>query len=124
MLIVDELVKSAHDLSEGGLAVALAECCITDRNNPIGCSISIESELRPDILLFSESQSRFIISVSEGNVDKVSAALREAAVSFLEIGRVGGDSMTIDSLVECSLAELSDAYHSTLYRYMDQPIQA
>ena len=118
------LVKSCHDLSEGGLAIGLAECCITDRENQVGCEVSIDSDLRPDILLFAESQSRFIVSISEKNLDKASSMLTKAGVMFKEIGTVGGDSLKINSLIDCSLNDLSEAYFATLTQYMDQPIQS
>jgi len=122
-LIVTGIVKSCHDLSEGGIAVALAECCITDRENQIGCSVEIESSLRPDIMLFSESQSRFFISVAAEDADAALSSLKKAGIVATKIGAVGGDRVKINSLIDCSLADLSKAYFSTLHDYMDQPIQ-
>jgi phosphoribosylformylglycinamidine synthase len=123
-LITSGLVKSAHDLSEGGLAVGLAECCMTDKRSQIGCEIRIDSDLRADILLFAESQSRFVITVSERGMTTVKDKLHDAGVPFAEIGRVGGDSLRIQSLIECPISDLSEAHYTTLYRHMDQPIQS
>jgi phosphoribosylformylglycinamidine synthase len=110
-------------LSEGGLAIGLAECCMTDRNNQIGCDVSVDSDLRPDVLLFSESQSRYIITTTAQDLDHVTDKLRGAAIPFAEIGAVCGDRLRIGSLVDCQVSDLSKAHYETLYRYMDQPIQ-
>ncbi len=123
-LITSQLTKSVHDLSEGGLAVALAECCITDRENQIGCDVTLESNMRPDALLFAESQSRFIITASEGNLKRALATLQNAGVPFSEIGRVGGHSLCIGNMISCPLSDLSEAHFRTLYRFMDQPIES
>jgi len=53
------LIKSAHDCSEGGLAVALAECCVTGPRS-VGAAVDLKDEIRPDCLLFGESQSRIV----------------------------------------------------------------
>ncbi|MBI5682210.1 MAG: phosphoribosylformylglycinamidine synthase subunit PurL [Deltaproteobacteria bacterium] len=70
------IIKSAHDLSEGGLAVALAECCISSpANGHIGAIVNFKStlqtpnsELRTDSLLFGETQSRIIVTLEEKNL--------------------------------------------------------
>ncbi len=122
-LITSGLLKSAHDLSEGGFAVALAECCMTDRNNQIGCEVNIDSDLRPDVLLFAESQSRYIITATVQNLKGVTDKLNKASVPFAEIGTVGGDRLRIGSLIDCQVSDLSKAHYETIYRYMDQPIR-
>ena len=61
-LIDKGLIKSAHDVSDGGLAVALAEACVMNREKQIGCEININVKGRKDFAMFSESQSRIIIS--------------------------------------------------------------
>ncbi len=85
-------VQSAHDLSEGGLAVALAECCM-GRN--LGANINVETGLRPDLALFSESQSRILISVSPQNVEKVKQLAEQQGVPFTELGKVGSEQLMI-----------------------------
>ena len=58
------LLHSAHDISDGGLAVALAECCIGGPEKPLGARIETHEMIRGDALLFSESQSRIVVSLS------------------------------------------------------------
>ncbi|QNK56607.1 phosphoribosylformylglycinamidine synthase subunit PurL [Paenibacillus sp. PAMC21692] len=87
------LVASAHDLSEGGIAVALAESCISGR---IGAEVSLTSDLRPDHLLFSESQSRILLSAKPEQADALTALLSKQGVQFEVIGKVSGSSLTIN----------------------------
>ena len=80
------LVQSAHDLSEGGLAVALAESCISGK---LGAEITLESGgLRNDHLLFSESQSRILLSVSAEQAEALASKLAEHKVPARRIGKV------------------------------------
>jgi phosphoribosylformylglycinamidine synthase len=66
------LVNSAHDCSEGGLAVALAECCISNKENVIGAAIdNLDCSIREDALLFGESQSRIIVSCPWEAAEKI-----------------------------------------------------
>lgn len=90
--IQDGLVTSAHDVSDGGLATALAESCI---GGNIGAEVNIESELRRDIALFSESQSRIVLTASADKADELEQALRSAGVITARIGTVKGDRLTI-----------------------------
>jgi phosphoribosylformylglycinamidine synthase len=100
--IYSGLVKSAHDCSEGGLAVALAECCISRqiaRDTPrlIGAQIDLSAvqDVRLDALLFGESQSRVVVSVSALEAVKVLERARIMEVSAIQLGTVGGDSLSI-----------------------------
>jgi len=122
-LIVSGFVKSCHDLSEGGLAVALAESCITDRDNPIGCRIDFAPDLRPDATLFSESQSRFLITADSDSAARVESILEYSGLSFQKIGAVGGDSLVIGDMIDLPLTRLSEIYFSVLPNHMDRPIE-
>jgi phosphoribosylformylglycinamidine synthase len=94
-LIRSDLVSSAHDCSEGGLGVALAECCISGKK-PVGAAIDFgNTGLRPDQLLFNESQSRIVISVRKSNAAAVLAMLEWRGVPARQIGAVGGRNLEI-----------------------------
>ena len=103
-LIREGLVKSAHDCSEGGLAVALAECCFNP-DGLVGAEINVTppSGLRSGFdrkrdacaTLFNESQSRILISITPENLQKTASTLQERQVPFLQLGRVGGDELCI-----------------------------
>jgi phosphoribosylformylglycinamidine synthase len=96
------LVKSAHDCSEGGLAVALAECCIsnlTARGTPrlIGAHVDLSNCPSPrlDALLFGETQSRIIITASAAAAGQVIAQAKRLGIQAEQIGKVGGDELAL-----------------------------
>lgn len=90
--IREGFVQSAHDLSEGGLAVTLAESCIS---GTIGAEINLDSDLRPEAYLFGESQSRILLSVKSKDVEKVKTIAQEIGVTCQEIGKVGSSKLSI-----------------------------
>src|SRR5206468_506973 len=94
-LIREGVVKSAHDCSEGGLAVALAECCFNPEKL-FGAEIDLKAD---DTLsataLFNESQSRIVVSVGPENRQKTISILQERQIPFQQLGRVGGDQLRI-----------------------------
>jgi phosphoribosylformylglycinamidine synthase len=113
-IIENELIKSAHDCSKGGLAVAVSELCMT---NKIGCSVSVENisnqQLESDEILFSESHSRYLLTFDKKNLQKLEELLKKNNVTFQIIGKFGGESIqfTDDSK---SLIDLSvDKAHKT-----------
>jgi phosphoribosylformylglycinamidine synthase len=94
-LIRAGLVKSAHDCSEGGLAVALAECCFNPAGR-FGAEIQLEEiSLRIDQVLFNESQSRIVISVAESDAAATFDLLHKSGVVALRLGMVGGEFLSI-----------------------------
>jgi len=94
-LIREGVVKSAHDCSEGGLAVALAECCFNPEKL-FGVEIDFEAGDTPaTTMLFNESQSRIVISVAPENLQMTMSILQEGQVPFQQLGRVGGDQLRI-----------------------------
>jgi phosphoribosylformylglycinamidine synthase II len=86
------LVRAAHDLSEGGLAVALAESAIGGK---LGATIHLTSSQRLDEVLFGEAASRIVLEVRPEDVAGVEQLFREKEVPFAVIGQVGGDRLTI-----------------------------
>lgn len=88
------IVKSAHDCSEGGLAVAIAESCMSSAGK-LGASINIDAQGRPDILLFNEAQSRIVISTSKANAAAALAMLEWRKVPARRLGTVQGKELII-----------------------------
>jgi phosphoribosylformylglycinamidine synthase II len=132
-LIQSGLVKSAHDCSEGGLAVCLAESCISQlvgRETPrlIGASIDLrplkqegKPALRADAQLFGESQSRVVITCAALDVVKVVERAKLMGVPAAQIGKVGGDKLSIKTVageVSEPLAGLHDAWWNAIARAM------
>ncbi len=93
-IIENKLVKSVHDCSKGGLAVAISELCMT---NNIGCSVFLNKvpgeSLPVDKILFSESHSRYLLSVEKNNLDDLKTILEKNYTSFEIIGNFGGNSI-------------------------------
>jgi len=87
-------IKSAHDISDGGLSVALAECCINSQFS-FGAKIEFKGNTRPDELLFGESQSRIIITADKNNVNKIKALCSEQNIDYQVIGEVEGKSLIV-----------------------------
>ena len=88
------LIQSAHDISEGGLAVCLAECCFFGRNN-MGCRIDLKDDMRPDVLLFGEAQSRIVVSVQVSKMKKLLELAKKRKVPATMIGRIGGKNIQV-----------------------------
>jgi phosphoribosylformylglycinamidine synthase len=123
------LVRSAHDCSEGGLAVAVAECCISQqiaRGTPklTGATVDLSaiSGSRLDALLFGETQSRIIISTTPENAQRAIDEASRQNVPVRQIGSVGGDSLSITtSRGACRwvLTELYDTWWNAIARAME-----
>jgi len=122
-LIRMELVASAHDCAEGGLAVALAESCMSGEKI-LGACVEIPSgAARADIPLFNESQSRIVISVKPTDADGALAFLAERGVPASRIGTVSsGNSLGISTAGKSfswPLGELGETWGSTISHLME-----
>jgi phosphoribosylformylglycinamidine synthase len=115
------LVKSAHDCSEGGVAVSLAECAIA---GALGASVALDDDLAPVSSLFSETQGRVVLTVAEDFADALTGLLVERLVPFSVIGDVGGDRLVIEDKVDVPLEALRGAWAPTLERLVsgDAPL--
>ena len=100
-LIKNNLIKSAHDCSKGGLAVAVSEMCMT---NQIGCTVSLDKvpgdKLTVDRILFSESHSRYLLSFDKKNLSKIKDLLKKNKVFFKEIGKFGGENIQFNNKIQ------------------------
>jgi len=118
-LINIKLINSAHDISDGGLAAALSECCIMNKNKPIGCEIKFAYSNRKDFELFNESQGRIIISLNEKNVESCQNICRKHTIGFETIGKVGGNSIKINEDINLNLELVSDSYYNSIGKIME-----
>jgi phosphoribosylformylglycinamidine synthase len=101
-------LSSAHDVSDGGLGVAMAECCIMNHEHPIGATFELWPYHRADFALFSESQSMIIVSYDPAYRGAVAQICQKHDVPFTVIGNVGGTSLRISELLEVPLAEMAE----------------
>ncbi|MBN6187722.1 phosphoribosylformylglycinamidine synthase subunit PurL [Aneurinibacillus sp. BA2021] len=112
--IREGLVASAHDLAEGGLAAALVESAEPGR----GAAVNWNIGLRPDIALFSESQSRVLLSVKPEHVEKVCEVAAKNGTPCANIGTVGTDEITVKvngrELINMPLADAKAAWKGAI----------
>lgn len=122
------LLQSAHDCSDGGLAVALAECCVSAPETRLGAAVSVPlARLRRDALLFGESPSRVVLSVTPDQRDSVLRIAQEHGVVAATIGRVGGERLTIDvqengrsvCRVDATVAAVAESWTQALERELN-----
>ncbi|MBV9875139.1 MAG: phosphoribosylformylglycinamidine synthase subunit PurL [Verrucomicrobia bacterium] len=129
-LIRKGVVKSAHDCSEGGLAVALAECCMSGaekigariRLPQMGGSSSVANQ-RLDVSLFNESQSRIIVSVPSEAIDLVQQQSAQAGIELTKLGSVGGSELAIEGpegTLSWPLDQLHEAWYSAIALALSQ----
>ena len=95
-LIDKRLIESAHDVSEGGVISALAECCIIEDETPVGCEVNIPIKEREDFSLFSETQSRIIVSVKSGNQKEFENVASQMKTPFMKIGNTIKDKFIVN----------------------------
>ncbi|MBI4908405.1 MAG: phosphoribosylformylglycinamidine synthase subunit PurL [Acidobacteria bacterium] len=113
-VVADGLAESAHDLSDGGLAVALAESCFSPGN--IGAEVELDSDLRTEFLLFHEGPSRILVSTADK--DKVVAIAQQHGVPAVVLGTTVAGRLCIHNrgslLIECDVAGLQQQWESAL----------
>ncbi|MDI6739557.1 MAG: phosphoribosylformylglycinamidine synthase subunit PurL [Candidatus Edwardsbacteria bacterium] len=128
--ISSKLVRSAHDCAEGGLAVALAECCISGPplcsppyqggdegvvKGGLGATIDLAKlPGRPDFKLFGENQSRIVFSCSPSVLGKIKALAKKHKAGCVKIGTVGGRKFTIKKLVDLPVIKLKQAWEEAI----------
>jgi len=120
-VIVSGIERSAivacHDVSDGGLAVALAEMSI---GGDVGAEIDLAKmeNLRSDVRLFSESNSRWLVELRKGKEKQLP---KDRKVKVVRLGTVGGNSLRISSnktLIDSEVDKLAESFNSTLWRLM------
>ncbi len=112
-------IKSAHDIADGGLAVALAECCIINRKRPVGCEVKYEYGGRKDFALFNEAQSRIVISFSKGHLNEINKICGQNEITVNVIGTVGGAVFKVNNDISLNLETVSDRYYNSILRIME-----
>ncbi|WP_337266792.1 phosphoribosylformylglycinamidine synthase subunit PurL [Oryzifoliimicrobium ureilyticus] len=110
-------VTACHDISSGGLALALAEMAMSSGK---GMSISLKDcKGAPHALLFGEDQARYVIAVPADVANFLCANAEGAGVPFRELGRVAGQSVVIDDIVSLGIQQLREAHESWFPQFME-----
>jgi phosphoribosylformylglycinamidine synthase II len=103
---------SAHDLAEGGYACALAECCITRPDGPVGVKAAnpFPSTLRADFAMFAECQGAVLVSCRPAKRDALLDAARRFRITMMELGIVGGEHIDIEGVAKVRATDLLEGW--------------
>jgi phosphoribosylformylglycinamidine synthase len=116
-LIASQTVTTVHDISDGGLAVALAEMAMA---GAIGASIEISPSLPTPGFLFGEDQARYVVTAAPESAAAIRDAAERAGVACEIIGATGGDTLTLGAGTAILLDDLAQANEAWLPHYMAQ----
>jgi phosphoribosylformylglycinamidine synthase II len=114
------LVASTHDCSEGGLAVALAEACMSGPE-PIGCTVNLPEAARGDLALFGEGPSRVIVSVAPARAREFEGLMAESAIPWRWVGVTGGERLRLRcgaAVIDTAVAGLAHAWRWGFERHL------
>jgi len=113
-------LSSCHDLSEGGLAVALAESLLGKINHPLGAEVELNfgSNLRRDSILFGESQSRAIVSIDPKHEQFFESLAKQNNIPCFKIGKVTQSGLRIGSLINLKSEQIETTYRDAIPRRM------
>jgi phosphoribosylformylglycinamidine synthase subunit PurL len=107
-------IRTAHDCSDGGMLIALAECCLLGGMGLRGPALTVEPPLRLDAAFFGESPSRFIISAPSRAMPELQSLARRHHVEISLLGMAGGDSLELEGQVKVSLPDMRQAWEGGL----------
>jgi len=115
-LVASKLLESAHDCSDGGLFVTLAESSF---NRDLGFDIAVDKKVRKDAFLFGEAQGRVVVSVKKENEIAMVGLLKEQNVSFTKLGFVKGKEVKIDGETYGSVNEFKNLYDTSIEKILN-----
>jgi phosphoribosylformylglycinamidine synthase II len=115
----DAILASAHDCSDGGLAIALAEAAILGSH---GFAVTLPEELPPHVCLFSESASRAVLGVEPADEERLLDTAASHGVPLRRIGETGGPRAMIDGMLETTVDELRDAWEHAIPRLLGEAV--
>ena len=115
------LLKSCHDLSDGGLAVAISESLLGKVSHPLGARVNLDfgNHLRRDALLFGETQSRVLISLNPSKERELETQAKQYGVPYFKIGQIAESGLQIQSLVDLSSTQIEKTYRDAIPRRMN-----
>lgn len=113
------LLRSAHDVSEGGLAVALAECCFLNPGQNLGARVELPLTGRKDFILFGEDQSRIVISFPESELKRLEDLFASHHVALTTLGKVSGNLLVINDLIATEVERLETLYRNAIRNKME-----
>ncbi len=108
------IILSAHDVSDGGLAIAIVESC-----SHIGARVELKDDIRMDALLFGESQSRIIVSIKDKDLADFEKIADKYSIPFNIIGTVGGNRVIINDRIDISIKDIKRKWMNRLKGVID-----
>ena len=120
------IINSAHDCSEGGLAVTLAESCISNAGKMLGAAIKFDGQakVRMDEVLFGEAPSRIVVSLSKDNLSALKQIAQSHSVPCQVLGSVTGDRLIVEdkekAIIDLPLTKLSDTWRNAIPRRLKE----
>jgi len=108
-------LHSAHDVAEGGLAVAVAECSLASPDR-LGAHLELEQGMRADVLLFGESQSRILLSLDRQSWPRLRDRAQRDGIPVEPIGEVGGGRLEIGDWIDVAVSDVLEAWEGALER--------
>ncbi|HEX5938312.1 MAG TPA: phosphoribosylformylglycinamidine synthase subunit PurL [Actinomycetota bacterium] len=112
-----DLLASAHDCSDGGIAVCLAECAILGGH---GFAVTLAGDMPAHVLLFGESASRVVVAVSPEREGSLRGLAATRGVPFARLGETGGPRAVIDGMIDAPVAELTDVWEQAIPRLLGE----
>jgi phosphoribosylformylglycinamidine synthase len=109
-------VTACHDISDGGLLVALAEMAMPA---DLGCAVSLPEEHRPDTLAYGEDQARYLVTLPANRVAAFCGKAKDQGIPCDQIGTIGGDELTVAGHGSISVVSLKRAHENWFPTYMD-----
>ena len=117
-LIEDGLTDTAHDLSDGGLAIALAEMAMA---GDMGAEIALDDSDTPlHAQLFGEDQGRYLMAMAEDRIAAITDRATEAGVALARIGTTGGGRLIVDGVCDLAVSDIATAHSHWLDSYMSE----
>ncbi|WP_321339475.1 phosphoribosylformylglycinamidine synthase subunit PurL [Breoghania sp.] len=116
-LIRSGTFTACHDISSGGLGVALAEMAISGKK---GATVSLDAAAGPvHAQLFGEDQARYVVTLPEGELERIAGEAKAAGIAFTRLGSVGGDDLTVADVLSISVANMTKAHENWFPVFMD-----
>ncbi|MFH1905371.1 MAG: phosphoribosylformylglycinamidine synthase subunit PurL [bacterium] len=116
------IINSAHDCSEGGLAVTLTESCISNLNKMLGAVIELDglknNDIRMDEILFGEAPSRIVVSLNKDKMELLEKIAQKHSIAYTILGEVSGENLAIkdnqENIVDISVKVLSNTWRNAI----------
>jgi phosphoribosylformylglycinamidine synthase len=113
------LINSAHDVSEGGVATCIADCCLLSHGH-LGARIKLNYKTRTDFQLFAEDQSVVVVSARANNVQGIEAVSSEFALPSLILGSVEPSQLDFDGFIRLPVETLAEEWEGALERAIER----